>query len=70
MVEEESDDTWLYLLLLGVLGLLAVILTRIINNLNVLAAAKEGKEIQPKTLIQSLTSKGVISFLIFGFIIN
>ncbi|MDF1695060.1 MAG: c-type cytochrome [Saprospiraceae bacterium] len=68
-VEEESSNTWLYILLLGVLGLLAIILTRIINNLNVLAAAKEGKEIQQKTLIQSLTSKGIVSFLIFALVV-
>lgn len=67
-VEKESN-TWLYVVLLLVLGLLAVILTRIINNLNVLASAKDGKEIEPKTLIQSLTSKGMISFLIFALIV-
>ncbi|MEM9547385.1 MAG: c-type cytochrome, partial [Bacteroidota bacterium] len=67
-VKEESN-TWLYILLLGVLTLLAIILTRIISNLNVLAAAKEGRQIERKTLIQSLTSKGVISFLIFGLVV-
>ena len=67
-VEEESN-TWLYFLLLAVLGLLALILTRIINNLNVLAAAKDGKEIEPKTLTQSLTSKGMVSFLIFALVV-
>jgi mono/diheme cytochrome c family protein len=67
-VKKESN-TWLYVLLLAVLGLLALILTRIINNLNVLAEAKDGKEIEPKTLIQSLTSKGMVSFLIFALVV-
>lgn len=67
-VKKESN-TWLYLLLLAVLGLLALILTRIINNLNVLAAAKDGQEIEPKTLTQSLTSKGMVSFLIFALVV-
>ncbi|MFT4536196.1 MAG: cytochrome c2 [Saprospiraceae bacterium] len=67
-VEEESNF-WLYALLLGILGLLAVLLTRIINNLDVLAAAKEGKDIEQKTLMKSLTSKGVVGFLIFGLVV-
>lgn len=67
--EKEESNTWLYIVLLAVLGLLSVILTRIIGNLNVLAAAKDGKQIERKTLMQSLTSKGVISFLIFGLVV-
>jgi len=66
---EEKSDWWLYVLLLGVLGLLALILTRIISNLNVLAAAKDGIQLERKTLMQSLASKGVISFLIFALVV-
>jgi len=66
---DDSSNGWLYGLLLGVLVLLALILTRIISNLNVLAAAKDGIELERKTLIQSLTSKGVIAFLIFGLVV-
>lgn len=66
---EESSNGWLYVVLLGILGLLAALLTRIINNLDVLAAAKQGKEIQQKTLMNSLTSKGVVGFLIFGLVV-
>ena len=64
--DEESSNGWLYGLLLATLVLLALLLTRIISNLNVLAAAKDGVQVERKTLIQSLTSKGVIAFLIFG----
>ena len=66
---EKKSNWWLYALLLAVLVLLSIILARIISNLNVLAAAKEGREIERKTLIQSLTSKGVISFLIFALVV-
>ena len=69
VVEEETSNGWLYGLLLAILVLLSIILARIINNLNVLAAAKEGQQVEPKTLIQSLTSKGIISFLIFGLVV-
>ena len=67
--ESKSSNSWLYGLLIGVLGLLALILTRIINNLNVISAAKDGKVVAQKTLIQSLTSKAVVSFLIFALIV-
>jgi len=66
---EEESNGWLYALLLGILALLAALLTRIISNLDVLAAAKEGKTIQQKSLMQSIASKGVISFLIFGLVV-
>ncbi len=66
---EEKSNGWLYALLLGILALLAALLTRIISNLDVLAAAKEGQTIQQKSLMQSIASKGVISFLIFGLVV-
>lgn len=66
---EEKSNFWLYALLLGILALLAALLTKIINNLDVLAAAKDGKDVQQKTLMSSLTSKGVIGFLIFGLVV-
>ncbi len=66
---EEKSNFWLYALLLGILAMLAALLTKIISNLDVLASAKEGKEIQQKTLMQSLTSKGVVGFLIFGLVV-
>ena len=66
---EEKSNSWLYALLLGILGLLALILTRIISNLDVLAAAKDGKEIQKKTLMQTLTSKGLVSVVVFGLVV-
>ena len=38
----ESDNSWLYWLLFGFLGLLALILMRVITNLKEVTAAKEG----------------------------
>ncbi len=67
--EKEGGNSWMYLLLLVVLGMLAMILTKIINSLDVLAAAKEGVELEEKTLFQSLTSKGIVGLLIFGLVI-
>ncbi len=67
--EEKGFGNWIYGLLLLMLGFLALILTRIIGNLNKIAAAKEGKFVETKTLTQTLTSKGVITFLIFAMVI-
>jgi mono/diheme cytochrome c family protein len=67
--QEKGIGTWVYWLLLGVLGLFALVLTRVIGNLNFLAAEKEGKSYQRKTTLETLTSKGVVSFILFGLIV-
>ncbi|MBK9734394.1 MAG: c-type cytochrome [Saprospiraceae bacterium] len=59
----------LYLLILAVLVVLALLLTKIISNLNQIASAKEGEHFEQKTLTQILTSKGVITFLTFAAIV-
>jgi cytochrome c2 len=66
----ESSNKVIYAFLFVVLALLAVILTRIISNLNYMAEVKEkGEEaVKPRTLTEVLTSKGVISFVIFAAI--
>ncbi len=66
---EKGTPTWLYYALFGFLGFLALLLARIISNLNVIAAAKEGSVYTQKTLWQSLTSKGVITFALFAAVI-
>ena len=66
---QKGFGPWMYGLLLLLLGFMALILTRIIGNLNKIAAAKEGKFVETKTLAQTLTSKGVITFLIFAMVI-
>lgn len=70
--EEVSEglNTPLFVGLLVALALLAVILARIIANLNYLSELKAGNEnVQRKTLVDILTSRGVISFVIFALVV-
>jgi len=66
---EEKSQLPLYLIIAAVLAILALLLTKIISNLNQIAAAKEGYQAESKTITQILTSKGVVTFLIFALII-
>ena len=67
--EDTGTPAWLYWLLLFVLIILVLFLTRIINNLNKLTAMKDGEDYEDKTLMQTLTSKGVVGFAIFALIV-
>jgi len=64
-----ETPTWYYYALFAFLGFLALLLARIISNLNVLAAAKDGSTVAQRTIWQTLTSKGVIGFALFAAII-
>lgn len=66
---EEKSQLPMYLIIAGILAILALLLTKIISNLNQIAAAKEGEHVEAKTIVQILTSKGVVTFLIFAVII-
>jgi mono/diheme cytochrome c family protein len=66
---EEKNYLPYYLIIAGALAILALLLAKIISNLNQISAAKEGRREEAKTIAQILTSKGVISFLIFAAII-
>jgi len=67
---EETDNTLLFTVLAIILALLALVLTRIVSNLNYLAQAKEGNAPAARqTLVDTLTSKGVIGFVIFAEIV-
>ena len=66
---KESSDTLLYYGLFALLALLAMMLSRFIGSLNEIAAAKEGLEYERKTFWQNLTSKKMVSFLIFLFVL-
>lgn len=66
-VAAEKDNTWLYVGLSVVLLLLALILARIVANLNDMIKVKEtGVAPEPKSLMETLTSKGVIAFVLFA----
>jgi len=65
----QGTPVWLYWALLGGLILFSLLLSRIISNLNAIAAEKEGTIYQRKSLLETLTSKRVISFILFGLIV-
>jgi len=67
--EKEAGFNWLYALLFGILTLLALALVRITSNLNHLAEVKAGRASERKTLLEILTSRRIISFVIFGAIV-
>lgn len=69
-VTEKSDNTFLFITLFIILGILALVLARIISNLNRMVDIREGKTPVPqKTLLQSLTSSKIVGFIIFALII-
>ncbi len=56
----------IYIAMFLLLAIMAVVLARAISNLNYMAELREkGEATKPKTLVEILTSKGVVSFLIF-----
>jgi len=68
--EEETDNTLLFVVLAVILGILAVILARIVSNLNYMVQVREGKDPgRRKTLVEILSSKGIIAFVIFALVV-
>ncbi|MEM0991559.1 MAG: c-type cytochrome [Bacteroidota bacterium] len=73
-VVAQEEDTGLnkplFIALFVILALLAVVLSRIISNLNYLAEVKDGNtKAQRRTLVDVLTSRGVIGFVIFALVV-
>lgn len=69
-VAKKGLNTPLYIALFFILALLAVVLARIISNLNYMAQVKEGHApARRKTLVDILTSPGLISFAIFALVV-
>lgn len=66
---EEKSQLPMYILIAVVLAILALLLTKIISNLNQIAAAREGQTAEAKTISQILTSKGVVTFMIFTLVV-
>ena len=61
---------FIYYFLFIVLAVVVYVLSRVINNLRVLVAAEDGVTLPPqKSILQTLTSKGVIGFLIFALVV-
>ncbi len=68
--EGPRTSNTIYFILLGVLALLAVVLARILSNLEYLSEKADGKEPKAqRTLLEILTSKGVIAFVLFALIV-
>jgi cytochrome c2 len=67
---EKPTSIWMYALLLGVLGVLALVLSRIISNLNYINDINDGREpMARKTFWQTLTSKSTIAFVLFALVL-
>lgn len=67
---EKGNNNFLFIVLLVILGILAVVLARIISNLNYMNQVKEGTApARRRTLVDILTSRGVISFVIFALVV-
>ncbi len=69
VVAEEKSNNYIYYILFGLLGLLAIVLARVINNLSKISAQRDGTVYEGKTLKQTLTSKGFVTFALFGLIV-
>lgn len=68
--EEGDNNLYLFILLMVILGFLAFILARTISVLNSISKAKEeGKEAPRKTIRDILTSKTVVSLIIFALVV-
>lgn len=66
---EQKSKLPMYTVVAGILALLALLLTKILMNLNQIAAAKAGEDYEPKSLYQVLSSKGIVTFLIFAAVV-
>jgi mono/diheme cytochrome c family protein len=65
----EGSNYWTYGLIILFLVGLSFLLFRILGNLNQLSAAKDGIDYEKPSLISVLTSKGLITFLLFCLVI-
>lgn len=64
------NNRLMYILLAGILAILALVLARIVSNLNYLVQTKEeGAAASRKTVVEILTSKGVVAFVIFCLVV-
>ncbi|MDX1941361.1 MAG: cytochrome c3 family protein, partial [Saprospiraceae bacterium] len=70
VVAKKPNNLPLFIALALILGILAVVLARIVANLNYMIQVREGETpTRRKTLVEILTSKGVIAFVIFALVV-
>jgi cytochrome c2 len=68
-VVQKESNTLLYGVSFVILAMLALVLGRIINNLNRTAAEKAGEAFTGKGVVDTLTSKSVIGFVVFALVV-
>lgn len=69
-VEEKTDYRFQFILIVLILAVLAIVLARILSNLNYMTQVQEGNtDVRRKTLVETLTSRGVIGFVVFALIV-
>lgn len=67
---EEGSNTGLFIILAVILGILAVVLARIASNLNYMLKVQAGETgMVRRSLVDILTSKSVIGFLVFALVV-
>lgn len=70
VVQEKPNNTPLFIALAVILAILAVVLARIVSNLNYMLQVREGNSDARRTsLVEILTSKGLIAFVIFALVV-
>ena len=68
-VEEKGFSKWIYWIAFAILAILALILARIIMSLDHLNRTQAGEDVRERSLWDLMTSKGMMSFLIFAIIV-
>lgn len=66
----KEGSNFLYFTLFLILAILAIVLARIVSNLRHMAQVREGGEVAPRaTLMDVITSKGVVGFAVFSLVV-
>ncbi len=67
---QKKDYTFQFILVAAILGVLAIVLARILANLNYMMQVQEGNApARRKTLVEILTSRSVIGFVVFALVV-
>lgn len=69
--EEKATPSWIYGALVGLLAILALILSRVVSNMNYMVGVKDGSVTGKRpSILQAFTSKSVIGFLLLALIVG
>ncbi len=68
--EKKTDNSLLFWILAGVLGLITLVMLRVIQSLNAISQEKDGDHIvQPKSFTELITSKAMVGIALFALIV-